>query len=433
VNAIDHLLAQRLAALPAVALWVGFSGGLDSTVLLHALAQVPEARARGLTALHVDHDSSALSAQWTAHCRATAARLGIGFATRHALIEQADALGLEAAWRRARRAVFSELLPSPGVLALAHHRDDQVETVLLRLLHGAGSEGLAGMRALRALRSGDSARWLWRPLLDVPRAALEAYARDHGLPFVDDPANADPRHARTRLRGAVLPALRGAFPDADARIADAAVRLRSESDALDAAARSLLEAALAGRDAGLACAPLRAAPAAVTRRAFGLWLDELGLPRPPSGAWARLRDDLLDARPDAAPALRWHGARVRRHGDRLHADSGSAEAAPEPVAWNGMTPLPWCGQPLCFAPPLQSPRAFVVRTRAGGETLRLRGQTRSVKKLLQEAGLPAWERTHLPLLFDVDGTLCAVGARWLSDAFAQWMQAQGVQLRHGSD
>lgn len=428
MSAFEHTLALRLAALPAGNLWVGFSGGLDSTVLLHALAHIPAARARGLTALHVDHDSSALSAQWVAHCREAAARLGVAFATRRPVIEGIDALGLEAAWRHARHAVFSELLPSPGVLALAHHRDDQVETLLLRLLHGAGSEGLAGMRALRPLRSGESVRWLWRPLLDIPRAVLEAYARDRGLSFVDDPANADPRHARTRLRAAVLPALRSAFSDADARIADAAARLRAESDALDDAARALLDEALDTRDASLACAPLRAAPAATLRRGVGRWLDDLGLPRPPPGVWSTVRDELIDARPDAAPELRWRGARVRRHRDRLHADPGNDQRVPEAVAWQGTAPLAWAGQTLAFDPPLREPHAFVVRPRVGGETILQRGHHRSVKKLLHACGLPGWERARLPLVFDDAGALCAVGAGWLSDDFAHWAQARGVRL-----
>ncbi len=433
MSALDECLAQRLAALPEGELWVGFSGGLDSTVLLHALARIPAARARRLTALHIDHDSSALSAQWAAHCSEVAARLGVAFATRRPVIEGIDALGLEAAWRRARHAVFSELLPSPGVLALAHHRDDQVETLLLRLLHGAGSEGLAGMRALRPLRSGESVRWLWRPLLDIPRAVLEAYARDRGLSFVDDPANADPRHARTRLRAAVLPALRSAFPDADARIADAAARLRAESDALDDAARALLDEALDTHDASLACAPLRAAPAATLRRGVGRWLDDLGLPRPPSGVWAVLRDELLDARPDATPELRWNGARVRRHRDRLFADPDDDAPAPAPTRWDGRNPLAWSGRRLSFDPPLRESRAFSVQPRAGGETLVLRGRHRSVKKLLQESDFPAWQRARLPLLFDMSGALCAVGACWLSDDFARWTQAQGTCLRWSAD
>lgn len=429
---LGALLEARLAALPEGPLWVGFSGGMDSTVLLHALAGIPATRERGLAALHVDHDSSALSARWAAHCGEIAANLGVAFVTERPPIRNIADLGLEAAWRKARHVAFAHHLPAPGVLALAHHRDDQVETLLLRLLHGAGSEGLAGMRVLRPLKRGDHARWLWRPLLDVPRITLEAYAREHALAFVDDPANADPCHARTRLRGQVLPALHAAFPDADARIAAAAQRLRGESDALELAAHHLFDAAGGEDAASLCCETLRAAEPALARRTLALWLDQLGLPRPPPGIWTQLHTGLLAARDDAQPELRWKGARVRRHRQRLHAQASDEDAPtspPAPVFWDGQAPLAWQGQHLCFDPPLRTAGGFLVRSRVGGETLQLRGQQRSVKKLFQEAGIAPWQRERLPLLFDTDGVLCSVGARWHADAFRQWMDTQRTTLR----
>lgn len=425
---VQARLAQALSTLPEGALWVGLSGGLDSTVLLHALAQLPAARARGLTALHIDHGSSALSSDWTRHCRTLAQRLDVAFETRRPAIEQVAELGLEAAWRRARHAVFRELLPTPGVLALAQHRDDQVETLLLRLLHGAGSEGLAAMRPLRPLHAGQPERWLWRPLLELPRTELAHYARTHALEFVDDPANADPRHARSRVRHLLLPALRSVDADADARIAEAAMRLRQESDALDSAAQTLLAQAREQGAAALCCAPLRCAPSAVVRRALGLWLDALGLPRPPPGIWRQLHDALIDARQDASPELRWRGARLRRHGDRLYADPGVDLPLPAPTRWDGTAPLDWGELRLQFDPPLRQPRDFLVRPRRGGESIRQRGLLRSVKTLLHASGLPPWERARLPLLLEADHSLCAIGAHWPSDAFAAWLAAQGTRL-----
>lgn len=428
MNAVQARLAQALTTLPEGALWVGLSGGLDSTVLLHALAQLPAARARGLTALHIDHGSSALSPQWAALCHALAQRLGVDYRCQRVCVDHSTGLGLEAAWRSARHAAFRALLPAPGVLALAQHRDDQVETLLLRLLHGAGSEGLAAMRPLRPLHAGQPGRWLWRPLLELPRAELAHYARTHALEFVDDPANADPRHARSRVRHLLLPALRSVDADADARIAEAAMRLRQESDALDSAAHALLAQAREQGAAALACAPLRRAPSAVVRRALGLWLDALGLPRPPPGIWRQLHDALIDARQDASPELRWRGARLRRHGDRLYADPGVDLPLPAPTPWDGTAPLDWGELRLEFDPPLRQPRNFLVRPRRGGESIRQRGLLRSVKTLLHASGLPPWERARLPLLLDADHSLCAIGAQWPSDAFAAWLKAQGTRL-----
>ena len=437
-------LRDELALLPPGTLWLGFSGGLDSSVLLHLLANLPEARARGLAALHIHHGLQSHADTWLAHCAATAAQWQVPF---HACRVQVDAddireNGLEAAARHARHAAFAAQLPTPGLLALAHHRDDQIETLMLRLLHGAGNEGLAGMRRLRPL-AGDAQRLLWRPLLDVPRSALERYAQQHDLEVIHDPANAEPQHARNRLRHQVLPALRAAFPDADLRIAASARRLREEADALEQIARDHLAAHLSP-ERQLSCAALRGIPPALARRVLGAWLDALGLPRPPAGIWARVLPELVDCRADATPILAWRGAHLRRHRNWLYADdsrhdSGAHDASTAPagqVGHAGHWQLHWDGTAalrlpaglgrLQFEPALREPMDFIVRPRRGGEHLRIRGHQRTLKKLLQESGLPPWQRARLPLLFDSADQLLSVAARWHSDAFARW------QLQHGT-
>lgn len=431
MNTLTEHLAQALETLPAGELWVGFSGGLDSSVLLHALAAIPMARARSLTALHVCHGLQPEAATWAEHADRFAATLVLPFRRVDVVVSGIAEEGVEAAARRARYTAFAQHLPSPGNLALAHHRDDQVETVLLRLLHGAGHEGLAGMRTLRTLGRND-ARLLWRPLLDRPRAELENYAHEHGLEYIEDPANVHPAFVRNRLRHDVLPTLRAAFPDADARIIAAARRLREEADALDGIAADLLEEHLDAAEHSLACAALRSLPSALARRLIGAWLDRLGLPRPPPGIWARILPELVDARPGAEPILAWHGARLRRHRDRLHADDDAPDPVPDwSLHWDGTTPLALPGGlgTLAFTPPLTAPEAFVVRPRRGGEVLLLRGHRRPVKKLLQEAGIAPWQRARLPLLFDATGALLSVAGRWNSDPFRATLQATHRQLR----
>ncbi|MCX7557081.1 tRNA lysidine(34) synthetase TilS [Xanthomonadaceae bacterium JHOS43] len=429
-----NALRESIAALPAGALWVGFSGGMDSMVLLHQLAALPEARTRGLVALHVCHGLHPDADDWAAHCARFAESLRVPFQRTDVSVLNIEEGGLEAAARRARHAAFARLLPSPGVLALAHHRDDQTETLLLRLLHGAGHEGLAGMRSLRILQRGDATRWLWRPLLDCPRSGLAAHAAAHALPFIDDPANADSRYTRNRLRHAVIPAMESAFPGASARIAAAAQRLRDEADALDAIALDVL-ARHRGDDRSLHCAALRDTPPAMARRVVGAWLDGEGLPRPPPGVWSQLVVALVDARPDAIPVLEWRGARLRRHRDRLYADAGH----PVPtghwsLTWDGTTPLvlPDGLGTLAFDPALRQPHAFTVRPRLGGETLRLRGRQRRVKQILQESDVPPWKRDRLPLVFTDDGALVSIAGRWNDDAFSRWISDQGSRfsLRH---
>src|SRR3546814_88459 len=140
-----HLLAA-LAAAPPAPLCVAFSGGPDSTALLHALAGLPQARAHGLRALHVDHGLHADSATWAEHCRRFCAALEVPCNVLRVQVQRVSGSGLEAAARDARYAALAAQLHEGEWLLLGHHRDDQVETVLLKLLRGAGPEGLGGMR-----------------------------------------------------------------------------------------------------------------------------------------------------------------------------------------------------------------------------------------------------------------------------------------------
>jgi len=422
-------LAAELAALPQTTLWVGFSGGLDSTVLLHALASLPQARERGLRALHVDHGSGGHSAHWARHCRAFASRLGIEAQVVRANVRDVAKHGLEGAWRRARHEAFAEALPENSLLALAQHRDDQVETLLLRLLHSAGHEGLAAMRKIRPLRSRDSTRWLWRPLLDVPRSRLREYAQMHGLDCIDDPANHDPRHARTRLRTRVLPALRDAFPDADARIAAAATRLREEADALHEVARQFIQTHRDANDASLPARELVRLPNALRREAVSRWLDELGLPRPPAATWSRIVPELIEAAPDADACLRWNGAQLRRYRDRVFALAPFDESPTFTLDWDGCAPLrlPQGLGTLHIEPAPSEPQRWQVRNREGGERLRLGGMHRSLKHLMQQAALPPWRRGRVPLLFDTRGELLAAG-EMIGDGLQSWLAARQARL-----
>ncbi|MFM8353679.1 MAG: tRNA lysidine(34) synthetase TilS, partial [Gammaproteobacteria bacterium] len=207
VDAIDALLAPAGAA----PLWVGFSGGLDSSVLLHATCAARAARGEPAPhAIHVHHGLQPDADAWALHCTNEALRWGVTL--RVSRVRVADAGSLEATARDARYALFRELLATPdAALLLAHHRDDQVETVLLRLLQG---RGLYGMPRVRPLGRGR----VLRPLLGMARADLIAYARQHQLAWVDDPSNAMLAADRNFLRQSVLPLLRTRFPELDARV-----------------------------------------------------------------------------------------------------------------------------------------------------------------------------------------------------------------------
>jgi tRNA(Ile)-lysidine synthase len=425
----DSLLAAldvRLAALPRGALCVGFSGGGDSTALLHALAALPRARARDLSAIHVDHGLHPQSSQWAEHCASLCAQLEVPLRVERVQVTLIDELGVEAAARRARHAAFARCLGEHDVLALAHHQDDQAETLLLRLLHGAGQEGLAGMRALRPLARG----WLWRPWLDLSREQLRLYRQRHALDAIEDPANTDPQFARTHLRRRVLPALAQRWPDAAHRIAAAAARLREESEVLDRCAIDALAQAQRVDPAVLAIDALRALAPALARRVLGRWLDQLGLPRPPARVWPRVLPELIDARPDATPMLAWRGAELRRYRDNLHA---MAPLAPVDAAWERI----WRGDAALVLPagfgrlalePAIDLGAIRVRARRGGERLRQPGAHRELRTLLQDLGVPPWIRARLPLLY-LGEELVAAGDLALAPDFAATLRERGTRLR----
>lgn len=409
---------------------VACSGGLDSTVLLHALAADPAMRARGLRALHVDHGLHPQSGEWREACRAACAALGVPFESRRVqVLDNGD--GLEAAARAARHAAFADVQQPGEVIALAHHRDDQAETVLLRLLRGAG-DGLAAMRPLRAFGQG----WLWRPLLALPRAELAGYARAQGLHWLEDPSNASDRHDRNFLRHHVLPRLAERWPQASASLARSAALLATQADLLAGEdARRLAQ--VQGLDpASLSVSALLAEPAGWRDRLLRAWVAALGLPPLPADATATIARELLEARPDASAAFAWSGAVMHRWRDLLHAGH---ERAPLPADWSaewtGETPLALpTGDTLALDPPRRFDTPLRVHARQGGERLVLPGRSHhtELKHALQELGVPPWDRTRLPLLSAPDGALLAAADLVLSAALSAWLAAHATRLRWNS-
>jgi tRNA(Ile)-lysidine synthase len=410
---------------------LGFSGGLDSTVLLHLLAADAAVRTRGLRAVHVDHGLQPTSADWAGHCAAVCAGLGIPFEQRHARIDRDAGLGPEAAARQARRAVFAELLQPGECLALAQHRDDQAETFLLRALRASGPDGLAAMRPWRAFGPG----WLWRPLLQTPRAALRDYALAHGLRWVEDPSNADTALDRNFLRHRVLPLLRERWPQADAAFARAAALAAEAGDLLAAEDRVLLLELREETGDGLSIAALRALPAARRSRLLRHWVAARSWPPLPAEGVARIERDLLGTTPDhdRTPAFAWHGVEIRRWRDGLHAvDTHRALPGDWRCEWDGRAPLALPnGDRLELRGADGFPSPLLAHPRRGGERILLPGREHrhSLKHVLQEADIPPWERARMPLLSSSDGAhLLAAGDRILAAGFERWLQAVDARL-----
>jgi len=328
-------LGRALLPLPEAPIVVGFSGGLDSTALLHALAASVEARERGLRAVHVHHGLHADADAWAAHCEHVCVELHVPLQVLRVQVARSRGRGPEGAARAARLRAFRGALNADEVLALAHHRDDQAETVLLRLMRGAGGDGLASMRR----RSRLGTLHLWRPLLDLPRSELRAYAISHALGWIEDPSNADALYDRNFLRHRVLPVLAERWPHAARNLARSAALLAEQSQLLAEVTAVQLDALqIAANVLSLSC--LLAEPRAQRARIVRMWLGRLNGRAPPASIIAAVERDLLTARADGDACVEWADVTVHSWRDQLHALNPCAPLPSDWSArWDGCSPL----------------------------------------------------------------------------------------------
>lgn len=388
---------------------IAFSGGLDSTVLLHLLAHLAKTESLpALSVIHVHHGLQAVADAWPEHCRSVCAALGVPLQIVRVQVQ--PGASLERAARDARYHAFTEVILPGEVLLTAQHRDDQAETLLFRLLRGAGVRGLSGMPRQRPLGKGH----LLRPLLDVTRAELEAYANEHGLSWIEDPSNEDRQYSRNYLRHQVFPALTRRWPQAVASMARSAAHLTEAQGLLEELAEmDLLEANSVSEFAWLGLRSLELASLAQLsdarqRNALSHWLEPLTR-LPDTDHWSGWQD-LRDASGDACPVWRLADGELHRAGGRIWWLSGRW-LRPLPVAETWQDP----GSPLVIPDngmlslTGQIPDGPLhIRYREGGEVMALPGRGhRDLKRLLNESGVPSFVRGRLPLLYK-EGQLLAV-------------------------
>ncbi|MEE4185263.1 MAG: tRNA lysidine(34) synthetase TilS [Gammaproteobacteria bacterium] len=394
---------------------IAYSGGIDSTVLLHLVSRL--GFGDRVRAAHVNHGLHTSAAEWQAHCAAQCARLGVPFTALKVTVDLQSGAGPEAAARAARYAALQGHLRPAEVLLTAHHQRDQLETVLLALLRGSGPEGLAAMpRVIR--RHGIR---IARPLLSAHPELICAYAAEHQLAWVEDASNAEEGFDRNYLRQQVVPALERRWPSAalaasrGARWCGEAAEILKELAAADAAG------ALEGNRLELAA--LRGLSAARQRNLLRYVGRVLALPPPQAVQLEALLAALLQDAPHLASAGHWPGVVVRRYRDRLWFYRAGADPAAVPAAGE----LSWaysdelvlpneCGS-LRWVPAVSGgisadylANPVQVRSRSGGERLRLHsgGPRRPLSKLWQELGVVPWMRAHVPLVYAGE-QLLAVG------------------------
>ena len=380
---------------------IAFSAGLDSTVLLHLLATLAKSESLpALSAIHVHHGLQAAADAWPEHCRLVCESLGVPLQVIRVQVQ--PGASVERAARDARYSAFTEVTQINEVLLTAQHRDDQAETLLFRLLRGAGVRGLSGMPRQRRLGKGH----LLRPLLDASRAELETYAAGHQLNWIEDPSNHDRQFSRNYLRHQIFPVLTARWPQAITTMARSAAHLSEAQGLLDELAQIDLRQATSLSDfdwlglPSLELASLEKLSAARQRNAISHWLEPLTR-LPDSDHWSGW-EDLRDATGDARPIWRLADGEMHRAGDRIWWLSGtwlriaiSVGEWPDPAQ-----PLVLPGNGVLTLKGQIPDGPLQIRYREGGEVMELPGRGhRDLKRLLNERGVPMFMRGRLPLLY----------------------------------
>ncbi len=417
---VDTLLQgfeRQLAGYPDVRRWlIGYSGGLDSRVLAELAARTLEPSR--ILLLHVNHHLQSESDVWAAQAVDQARALGVAIR----VLDVAPASASEADAREARYGAFARECEPGDMLLLGHHADDQAETLLLRLMRGAGAKGLAGMPRQRALGEAQ----LLRPLLGVSRSELQAWARVQGLSWVEDPSNSAVDYDRNFIRHRVLTPLMQRWPDAPARMGRSAGLLEETAGLLEELAQDDLKGCLITQ-AGLSGMALSALSVARQRNLLRYWLAGRTGVTVNAALLARIEQELLQAAPDRQPELRLGEYRLRRYrGDLfLHTEvpiAGPAALvqvvlAPDEIvlAHGRLSISVGCDAAV---PRLRTLEGLGLRYRREGERCRPAGRSGShpLKKLFQEYGVLPWLRNAWPLLVCDDEIVAAPGL-WVCEGW----------------
>ena len=388
---------------------VGYSGGLDSTVLLHALATVPELSPH-IHAVHIHHGLSTQASHWQHHCELFCQTHAISLVTHHVTLTKRTNVEEEA--RHLRFNCFASILQPHDCLLLAHHRDDQAETLLLQLCRGAGIHGLAGMASQRRFAKGS----LIRPFLELSREDLRAYAMRYALTWIEDESNMDPSFARNYVRHHVMPLLQNRWPAVTRKMEACAKHCQQAKVNLDDLAHIDYPALTGGGNHLLLDQLLHLSEARLIN-VLRVWLTNQGT-RAPKAIWMdRLLREVIFAREDSNPCLPWGAFQIRRYRKMLYLLSNDCSSFLENLQWSSF--------PEAFKTSLAKKGLHIpigscieIRFRKGGERLVWHGKTRELKKLFQTWGVPPWLRARIPLIY-VNDNLAAVLDFCVSDLYYQ--------------
>ncbi len=414
---LDILRATLSDVPPARRYIVAYSGGCDSQVLLHSLAQLrlPDI---DLLAVHIDHGLYAASAEWAARCVAWANDLGVACQVIKVSARHKAGESPEEAARKARYQALYSVLETGDVLLTGHHCDDQAETLLLQLLRGSGPLGLSAMGRITPLARG----FLVRPFLEIAQAELKCYANKQGLVWIDDPSNQSIVYDRNFLRHRVVPNLAERWPSWQRIIARVASHQSEMVQLSDDLASLDLHTTVHPTEKRLYVDRVLQLPDYRQRNLLRYWIRQLGLPLPSTRQLLHVQRDVLHADAQCTPVVRWPGVEVRRYRNDLYAMPPlSHHDAHSQVVWHTRTET--CVKTptgridvqdlldMGFVRRKLDCMPLLIRYRCSGERIRLKkgGMHRDLKKLFQQAGVPPWLRDRIPLVFQGDNLLAVLG------------------------
>lgn len=407
---------------------VAFSGGVDSSVLLHLAVQLSKQYSGPpVAAIHIHHGLSEHANAWQAHCRAHCEALGVTFLTENVQLDMAGK-GIEAAARDVRYQSFKKHLARNEVLLLGHNQNDQAETVLFRLFRSAGVQGLAAIRPNRAIGSGQ----LLRPLLNISRDNIEHYAKEQAIGFVHDDSNDSVIFDRNFIRHQVLPAINQRWPQSVSAISRSAEYMAEAATLIDELAAQDLAAC---SDAGKTLALPKVIQLSPSRQnnLLRFWLGQYGL-RPSAPQLAQVKQQFLNNNVEASPEIKLDGWQLNRYQASLYCEPEYNLPPVLPKQWQFSQVLNVSEHILLSAEAIPSGGlnlAGLIDLSFERGSIRFhpkgRGHSNSLKKLMREYKILPWHRHAIPQLL-INGELVAVPGVGINERFQAKTGEQGYQI-----
>jgi len=426
-------LLQAMALLPRSRMyWVGFSGGADSTALLHALHELRDELIAPVHAIHFHHGLNPGADAWQEHCRKFCRQRHLNFTSLKLEIKRVSGSSIEEESRNLRYLAIGELLQTDDIYLTAHHADDQAETLFLNLMRGSGIEGLAGIPHLRKLGKG----WVARPLLNASRSQLECYLGKQDIEWLEDPSNKDDSFDRNFLRNTLFPQLENRWPGVVPRLTrtsrTARISASALADFIDDQHSSLLR-----NPHRMALSPLLKLEQAMQSLLLRQWLRQQEIPALSEVRLNEFIKQIAGSTDSSQAEVRWSGWQIKRYGKFILLQGETIPALEAGKDWISGQKLLLPGSLGCVRLPgseVSIPAGWRIASRRKGQRIRLhnKGVRRKLKDLLRESAVPPWLRSSIPVLY-WDEEAVAIGDWIIADRLQNWLDTHDVEYRWDPD